>query len=113
MMKKTNVLVGMDVHKGSVMIAVLPEGVREPTLVKRLSHDPRGLRRLLSRLAREHEVRACYEASGGRLRAGADDQGLGPRVRDRVPSSLPLRAPVGRMDETSSGWRQAPLLQTG
>ena len=64
MMKKTKVLVGMDVHKGSVMIAVLPEGVREPTLVKRLSHDPRGLRRLLSRLAREHEVRACYEASG-------------------------------------------------
>ena len=29
-----------------------------------LPHDPRGLRRLLDRLAREHEVRACYEASG-------------------------------------------------
>ena len=27
----------MDVHKDSVMIAVLPEGVWEPTLVKRLS----------------------------------------------------------------------------
>ena len=49
MKQKTKVFVGMDVHKDSVMIAVLPEGVREPTLVKRLSHDPRGLRRLLDR----------------------------------------------------------------
>ncbi len=54
MKKKTKVYVGMDVHKDSVMIAVLPEGAREPTLVKRLSHDPRGLRRLLDRLGREH-----------------------------------------------------------
>ena len=33
----------MDVHKDSVMIAGLPEGEREPTLVNRLSHDPRCL----------------------------------------------------------------------
>ena len=45
------------------MIAVLPEGEREPTLVKRLSHDMQGLRRLLDRLARDYEVCACYEAS--------------------------------------------------
>ena len=64
MKQKTKVFVGMDVHKDSVMIAVLPEGVREPTLVKRLSHDPRGLRRLLDRLGREQEVCTCYEASG-------------------------------------------------
>ena len=53
-----------DVHKDTVMVSVLPEGAREPTLVKRLSHDPRGLRRMLGRLARAGEVRACYEASG-------------------------------------------------
>ena len=64
MKNQTKVYVGMDVHKDSVVIAVLPEGEREPTLVKRLSHDPRGLRRSLDRWAREHEVRACYEASG-------------------------------------------------
>ena len=62
--QKTKVYVGMDVHKDTVMVAVLPAGAREPTVVKRLSHDPRGVRRLLDRLAREHEVRACYEASG-------------------------------------------------
>ena len=67
MEEKTEVYVGMDVHKDSVMVAVLPEGSREPTLVKRLSHDLRGIRRLLNLLAREHEVRACYEASGAGL----------------------------------------------
>ena len=41
MKNETKVYVGMDVHKDSVMIAVLPEGAREPTLVKRMSHDPR------------------------------------------------------------------------
>ena len=41
---KTKVYVGMDVHKESVTVAVLVEGEREPALVKRLSHDPRGLR---------------------------------------------------------------------
>ena len=43
MKKKTKVYVGMDVHKDSVMIAVLPEGAREPTLVHRtelLSRQP-------------------------------------------------------------------------
>ena len=51
MKNETRVYVGMDVHKDSVMIAVLPEEEREPTLVKRLSHDPRGSRRLLECLA--------------------------------------------------------------
>ena len=64
MKSRTKVYVGMDVHKDTVMTAVLPEGAREPTLVKRLSHEPRRLRRMLDRLARDHEVRACYEASG-------------------------------------------------
>ena len=36
MKNETKVYVGMDVHKDTVMIAVLPEGVREPTVVKRL-----------------------------------------------------------------------------
>ena len=85
MKNETKVYVGMDVHKDSVMIAILPEGVREPTLVKRLSHDLRGLRRLLDRLAREHEVRACYEASGAgyvlerMIRAGATRARSWPR----------------------------------
>ena len=92
MKNETKVYVGMDVHKDSVMIAVLPEGEREPTLVKRLSHDPRGIRRLLDRLAREHEVRACYEASGAgyvlerKIRSwGHDCEIVAPSLIPRCP----------------------------
>ena len=49
----------MDVHKDTVMIAVLPEGAREPTLVKRLSHIHGRLSRMPDGLVRDHEVRAC------------------------------------------------------
>jgi transposase len=56
--------VGMDVHKDTVMVAVLPEGASEPTEVRRVANDPRKLRRFMDRLARGGEIRACYEASG-------------------------------------------------
>ena len=91
MRNRTKVYVGMDVHKDSVMIAVLPEGVREPTLVKRLSHDPRGLRRLLDRLSREHEVRACYEASGAGYVLERMIRSWGHACEIVAPSLIPRR----------------------
>ena len=45
----------------TVMIAVLPEGGREPTLVKRLSHDPRRLRRMLHRAGELVTIRVPTE----------------------------------------------------
>jgi len=63
-MSERKIYVGMDVHKDSVMMAVLPEGAKEPTVVKRLPNEGRKLRRFFERISREGEVRACYEASG-------------------------------------------------
>lgn len=63
-MSKYKIYVGMDVHKDSVTIAVLPEEAREPTVVKRIVNEDRRLRRFLERIARDGEIRACYEASG-------------------------------------------------
>ena len=62
--EKSKVYVGMDVHKDTVMVAVLPEGAPEPTVVKRLPNEPRRLKRWLARISRQGEIRACYEASG-------------------------------------------------
>ncbi|MEX2529968.1 MAG: IS110 family transposase [Gemmatimonadota bacterium] len=56
--------VGMDVHKDTVMVAVLPEDAAKPTIVKQLPNDERKLRRFLSRIAEDGELRCCYEASG-------------------------------------------------
>ena len=54
----------MDVHKDSITIAVLPEGAKTPTRLDRLPNNLPKLRRWLDRVARDGDLRACYEASG-------------------------------------------------
>jgi len=55
----------MDVHKDSVMMAVLPAAAAQPTAVDRLPNELAVLRRFFARLTRDGSVvQACYEASG-------------------------------------------------
>ena len=54
---------GLDVHKDSIPIAVLPEGAAAPLRVDRLPNDHPRLKRYLERLAAEGTLRICYEAS--------------------------------------------------
>jgi transposase len=61
----STVYVGMDVHKDSVMVAVLPAQAPQPIAVDRLPNDLSVLRRFFARLVRDGAVvQACYEASG-------------------------------------------------
>lgn len=45
------IYLGMDVHKGSITIAVLPEGAKSPTRVERMPNDLTKLKRFLDRVA--------------------------------------------------------------
>ena len=110
---RTKVYVGMDVRKDSVMIAVLPEGAREPTLVKRLSQDPRGLRRLLDRLVRDHEVRACYEASGAGCVLERMIRGWGHECEIVAPSLIPRRPGEQRKHDRKDAEVLARLYRAG
>ena len=58
------IYLGMDVHKESITIAVLPATAQTATRIDRLPNDATKLKRYLARVARDGEVRACYEASG-------------------------------------------------
>ena len=113
MKNETKVYVGMDVHKDSVMIAVLPERAPAPTLVKRLSHDPRGLRRLLDRLAREHEVRACYEASGAGYVLERKIRSWGHKCEIVAPSLIPRRPGERRKHDRKDAEELARLYRAG
>lgn len=113
MKKKTKVYIGMDVHKDSVMIAVLPEGVRKPTLVRRLSHELRKLRRLLDRLAREHEVRACYEASGAGYVLEREIRSWGYACEIVAPSLIPRRPGERRKHDRKDAEELARLYRAG
>ena len=110
--QKTKVYVGMDVHKDTV-IGVLPAGAREPTLVKRLSHDPRGIRRLLDRLAREHEVRACYEASGAGYVLERMIRSWGHKCEIVAPSLIPRRPGERRKHDRKDAEELARLYRAG
>jgi transposase len=58
------IYLGMDVHKESITIAVLPAMAKTATRIDRLPNDATKLKRYLERVARGGEVHACYEASG-------------------------------------------------
>lgn len=54
------IYLGMDVHKDSITIAVLPEHAKAPTRLERLPNDLGKL----ERTAQGGALRTCYEASG-------------------------------------------------
>ena len=58
------ITLGMDVHKDSITVAVLPAHAPAPTRLDRLPNDLVKVRRYCDRLAEQGELRACYEASG-------------------------------------------------
>ena len=63
-MSVPTIYVGLDVHKESVTIAVLPAAAPAPTHIDKLPNDPAKLRRYFDRLAAQGTLRLCYEASG-------------------------------------------------
>lgn len=52
-MSERHLYLGMDVHKESVVVAVLRVGAAKPTDARRLPNDRRKLRRFFKRAARE------------------------------------------------------------
>jgi hypothetical protein len=57
------IYLGLDVHKDSVTIAVLPEGAAAPTRIDKYPNDVAKLRRVFKRLAKDGELRACAARS--------------------------------------------------
>lgn len=83
--------VGMDVHKDSIMVAVLQGYATEPEQIQRLPNDLRKLRRSFERLGRRGEVRACYEASGAGYVLHRELTTWGHKCEVVAPSMTPVR----------------------
>jgi transposase len=103
----------MDVHKESITIAVLPATAPAPTRLERLPNDLAKLRRFLDRLAREGELRACYEASGAGdvLHRAMREWGYSCDVI--APSLIPKRPGVQRKHDKRDATDLARLLRAG
>jgi len=99
------------------MIAVLPEDAAAPTRVERLPNDFVKLRRFMDRIAREgniqHEIRACYEASGAGYVLQRAMCEWGHKCEVIAPSLIPVKPGVKRKHDKHDAVQLARLYRAG
>jgi transposase len=110
---RSMIYLGMDVHKDSITIAVLPVGAKSPTRVDRLLNDLPKLRRYLERLARDGDIRACYEASGAGYVLHRTMREWGYQCDVIAPSLIPKRVGVQRKHDKHDAAELARLYRAG
>jgi transposase len=103
----------MDVHKESITIAVLPAAANAPTRVERLPNDLAKLKRMLDRLARDGEVRACSAASGAGYVLHRAMREWGMHCDVIAPSLIPRRPGVQRKHDKYDASELARLYRAG
>lgn len=107
------IYLGMDVHKDSITMAVLPAEAKTATHVDRLPNDLPKLKRYLDRVAQRGEVRTCYEASGAGyvLHRALEEWGYACDVI--APSLIPRRPGVQRKHDKYDASELARLYRAG
>lgn len=107
------IYLGLDVHKDSVTIAVLPEGAAAPTRIDRYPNDFAKLRKVFARHAKDGEVRACYEASGAGYVLQRAMHGWGYPCDVIAPSLIPTKPGVQRKHDKYDAGQLARLYRAG
>jgi transposase len=107
------IYLGLDVHKDSITIAVLPESAKAPSRVEKLVNELPKLKKWLDRAARDGELRACYEASGAGyvLHRALTEWGYACEVI--APSLIPKRPGVQRKHDKRDATDLARLYRAG
>jgi transposase len=112
-MSCSTLYLGMDVHKESVTIAVLPGDAAAPTRVERLSSDLVKLKRFVDRLAETAEIRACYEASGAGYVLQRAMREWGYSCEVIAPSLIPTKPGTQRKHDKHDAVQLARLYRAG
>src|SRR5215831_19351550 len=107
------IYLGMDVHKDSITLAVLPAAAPSASRVDRLPNDFSRLKRYVDRLARNDEVRACYEASGAGYVLHRVMREWGIHCDVIAPSLIPRRPGVQRKHDRYDASELARLYRAG
>ena len=107
------IYVGMDVHKESITLAILPAAAKAATRVDRLPNDLAKLKRYLDRVARDGELRVCYEASGAGYVLHRALRAWGYACDVIAPSLIPKRPGVQRKHDKRDASEFAGLYRAG
>ena len=113
-MSKASTFVGLDVHKNSIVVALLRPGQNAP-LEWKVSNEPGAVHRLLRKLEREGEgaVQCCYEAgpTGYVLKRQMDRAGIACQVI--APSLIPVKPGCAIKTDRRDARKLAELLRAG
>jgi len=117
---RTIIYLGMDVHKDSITIAVLPAGAKVPTRLNRLPNDLQQLRKWLERWrAMATSPRVMRRAAPGTSSIGDDGMGLrlcgdrtlaDPQAFRRPPEARQTRRRRPRTSLSRGRARRGPVL---
>jgi len=108
------IYLGLNVHKESVTIAVLPGDAVAPTRVERLPNDLAKLRRFCERLTTGGGgIRACYEASGAGYVLHRALVSWGHHCDVIAPSLIPTKPGVQRKHDKYDAAQLARLYRAG
>ena len=107
------IYLGLDVHKDSVTIAVLPEGAVAPTRIDRYPNDFAKLRKVFARHGQDGALRACYEASGAGYVLQRAMQAWGYPCDVIAPSLIPTKPGVQRKHDKYDAAQLARLYRAG
>jgi len=107
------IYLGMDVHKDSITIAVLPQAAKAPTRLEKLPNDLPKLQQWIARIARDGEIHACYEASGAGYVLHRALREWGYACDVIAPSLIPKRSGVHRKHDKRDAADLARLSRAG
>lgn len=105
-MGSTPVWVGMDVHKETICVSVLPHDARAPRVPVTIGNRPEEIRRLFSKLKKEGELRCVYEAGSCGYELYRQLARMDVSCDVIAPSLIPVRAG----DRIKTDRRDAPKL---
>jgi transposase len=113
-MSKASTFVGLDVHKNSIVVALLRPG-QDTAVEWKLANEPAAVQRLLRKLEREAggELECCYEAgpTGFVLRRQMDAAGISCKVI--APSLIPVKPGSAIKTDRRDARKLAELLRAG
>ena len=109
----STIYLGLDVHKESITIAVLPGEATVPSRIDKLPYDLRKLRRYVERLGPADSIRACYEASGAGYVVHRAFAEWGMACAVIAPSLIPTRPGVQRKHDKYDASQLARLFRAG
>ncbi|MGH8509874.1 MAG: IS110 family transposase, partial [Gammaproteobacteria bacterium] len=112
-MSRSIIYLGLDVHKDSITIAVLPAGAVAPMRVERLPNDLTKLHRFCERCAAAGELRACYEASGAGYVVHRAMRDWGYHCDVIAPSLIPCKPGQQRKHDKYDAVQLARLYRAG